>query len=73
MSTNDLWLFVVFNQGKTWIRAAVPMGIDSVNAMVSYLKRGGWVEPISDTCSAIPTGKFMPKVIGMTVLAKLVE
>lgn len=69
----DLWLFVVFDHGNKWIRAAVPMGIRDVNSMVSYLKRGGWVEPISDICSPIPPGRFIPRVVGMTVLARLVE
>ena len=74
MVKDDVWLFVVHNKGLTWTRARVPVGVDSVNAMLSYLRRGGPIVPISDGLEDFPERpRFTPAVIGMTVLARLSE
>lgn len=65
----DLWLFVVYNNGNTWTRADVPQGIQSVRDLVAYLQRGGRV--MSQWMDVPERARFVPRVIGQTVLAQL--
>lgn len=69
--TNDLWLFVEHGEFGTWTRANVPHGITTVRDMLSYIQRGGRV--LSDWMDIQPSARFIPRVAGMTVLARLVE
>ena len=64
---NDLWLFI--DHGNTWTRAAVPAGIQTPRDLVSYLQRGGRV--VSDWMDIPARARFVPRVVGMTVLARI--
>lgn len=68
---SDLWLFVVWNAGRTWTRALVPAGIRTPRELVDYLKRGGKIE--SSWLYIPERAQFIPRVVEMTVLAQLVE
>lgn len=68
---NELWLFVVHNGGRTWTRAAVPSGIQTARDLIDYLRRGGRV--VSAWMDIPERARFSARVIGMTVLARIVE
>lgn len=68
---DDLWLFVVWNRGQTWTRALIPVGVRTPRELVDYLRHGGEVDPYK--LELPPHARFVPRVIGMTVLAQLVE
>lgn len=66
---NDLWLFIDHN--NIWTRALIPAGIHTARELVNYLQRGGRV--VSDWMELPERARFVPRVVGMTVLARLVE
>ena len=68
---DDLWLFVEHGHNRTWTRASVPAGIATTRDMISYLQRGGRVE--SPWLDLPDRARFMPRVIGMTIIAKIME
>jgi hypothetical protein len=68
---NDLWLFIEWGKYKTWTRAEVPHGITTLRDLVSYLQRGGRVE--SSWMDLPDRPRFAPRVVGMTVIATLME
>ena len=67
---NELWLFIEHNQYKTWTRADVPRGIETVKELIDYLLRGGQVE--SEWLDLPDRAHFIPRAAGMTVIASLV-
>lgn len=71
MNQEDIWLFIEHGRNKTWTRALVPKGIQTIRDLVHYLTRGGRVE--SPWMEIQPSARFIPRVAGLTVLAQLVE
>lgn len=68
---NELLIFIVHNKGNTWTRAQVPNGIQTVRDLLSYVQRGGKV--VSEWMDIHERARFIPRAIGFTVLARLVE
>lgn len=68
---NEIWLFVEHGKEKIWTRAEVPVGVTTVRALITYLQRGGRVQ--SSWMEIPERARFVPRALGLTVVATLVE
>lgn len=66
---DELWLFIEWGPNRTWTRALVPPGIATVRDLIGYLQRGGRVR--SEWMEIPERSRFLPRPIGMTVIATL--
>lgn len=67
---SDLWLFIAHGH-NTWTRADVPTGMKTARDLVTYLQRGGRI--VSPWMDLPERAKFVPRVAGMTVIARLTD
>ncbi len=68
---DDLWLFVEWGPNNTWTRADVPTGLRTTRELVDHIRRGGKIQ--SQWIDLPDHARFIPRVAGMTVLARLAE
>ena len=66
---NDLWIFIIHNNGRTLTRANVPHGITTLREMIDYIRRGGKI--VSNWIDIPDQARFSTHIVGMTVLAKI--